>query len=105
MSHACFLQFVQRQTLHNMMAVVMLRQCTPTDAAQICDIYNYYVREMVVTFEESPVPEADMARRIAEITSQLPWLVWEVDGVILGCAYATPWKVRAAYGHSVESSI
>lgn len=45
MSHACFLQFVQRQTLHNMMAVVSLRQCTPTDAAQICDIHNYHVRE------------------------------------------------------------
>ena len=83
----------------------MLRQCTSRDAAQICDIYNYYVRETVVTFEESPVLEVDMARRIAEITPRLPWLVWEVDGKILGYAYATPWKVRAAYRHSVESSI
>jgi phosphinothricin acetyltransferase len=83
----------------------MLRHCTPTDAAQICDIYNYYVRETVVTFEESPVPEEDMARRITDITSSLPWLVWEVDGGILGYAYAAPWKVRAAYRHSVESSI
>lgn len=83
----------------------MLRNCTPTDAAQICDIYNYYVRETVVTFEESPVPEADMARRITDITSNLPWLVWDVDGVILGYAYATPWKARAAYRHAVESSI
>jgi phosphinothricin acetyltransferase len=83
----------------------MLRQCIPTDAAQICDIYNYYVRETVVMFEESPVLEADMARRIADITPRLPWLVWEVDGGILGYAYATPWKVRAAYRHSVESSI
>jgi L-amino acid N-acyltransferase YncA len=83
----------------------MLRHCTPADAAQICDIYNYYVRETVVTFEESPVLEMDMARRIADITPRLPWLVWEMDGGILGYAYATPWKVRAAYRHSVESSI
>jgi L-amino acid N-acyltransferase YncA len=83
----------------------MLRPCTPLDAAQICSIYNYYVRETVVTFEEVPVLEADMAKRIIEITSRLPWLVWAEDGAILGYAYATPWKVRAAYRHAVESSI
>ena len=83
----------------------MLRLCRPTDATQICEIYNYYVRETVVTFEESPVFETDMARRIADIIPRLPWLVWVVDGVILGYAYATPWKVRAAYRHSVESSV
>ena len=83
----------------------MLRHCTPTDAVQICDIYNYYVRETVVTFEESPVLEADMAKRIADITSHLPWLAWEKEGVIIGYAYAAPWKVRVAYRHSVESSI
>ena len=83
----------------------MLRLCTPTDATQICEIYNYYVRETVVTFEESPVFETDMARRIADIIPRLPWFVWVVDGVILGYAYATPWKARAAYRHSVESSV
>ena len=83
----------------------MLRHCTPTDAAQICEIYNYYVRETVVTFEESPILEMDMVRRIADITPGLPWFVWVVNGVILGYAYATPWKVRAAYRHSVESSV
>ncbi len=83
----------------------MLRQCTPSDAAQICDIYNHYVRETVITFEESPVVETEMAKRITDITSRLPWLVWETDGVIVGYAYASPWKVRAAYRHAVESSI
>jgi len=83
----------------------MLRHCTPSDAARICDIYNHYVRETVVTFEEEPVLEAEMARRIAEVTARLPWLVWETDAGILGYAYATPWKVRAAYRHAVESSI
>lgn len=41
----------------------MLRHCTRTDAAPICNIYNYYVRETVVTFEESVVSEVEMARR------------------------------------------
>ena len=83
----------------------MLRHCTPRDAAPICDIYNYYVRETVVTFEESPVLEAEMAKRIADVTSHLPWLVWEENGAIVGYAYASPWKVRAAYRHAVEASI
>lgn len=46
-----------------------------------------------------------MAQRITNVTSRLPWFVCESDGAIVGYAYATPWKVRAAYRHSVESSI
>jgi phosphinothricin acetyltransferase len=83
----------------------MLRPCTPIDAEQICGIYNHYVRETVVTFEESPVTPADMAAHIADVTTRLPWLVWEVDGTILGYAYATPWKAHAAYRYAVEASI
>ena len=83
----------------------MLRNCMPSDAAQLCEIYNHYVRETVVTFEESPVDVAEMAHRVAEVTKQLPWLVWDIDGAICGYAYAAPWKARAAYRYSVESSI
>jgi phosphinothricin acetyltransferase len=83
----------------------MHRPCTPADAAQICAIYNHYVRETVITFEETPVSEADMAQRIAEVTARMPWLVCEEDAHIVGYAYAAPWKGRAAYRHSVESSI
>jgi L-amino acid N-acyltransferase YncA len=83
----------------------MLRRCTPLDAEQICSIYNHYVRETVITFEETPVSTGDMVQRITDVTAHLPWFVWEIDGVILGYAYATPWKARAAYRHSVEASI
>jgi len=83
----------------------MLRPARTEDAARICDIYNHYVRETVVTFEETPVSVAEMAQRIADITVRLPWLVWEEEGALLGYAYASPWKVRAAYRHSVEASI
>jgi L-amino acid N-acyltransferase YncA len=83
----------------------MLRPCTPDDADQICGIYNHYVRETVVTFEEAPVSTAEMAQRITEVLARLPWIVWEVEGVILGYAYATSWKVRSAYRNSVESTV
>ena len=83
----------------------MIRNCTPQDAEAVCEIYNHYVRETVVTFEEIPVTVSDMAQRITEVTARLPWLLWESEAGVLGYAYATPWKVRAAYRHSVESSI
>jgi L-amino acid N-acyltransferase YncA len=83
----------------------MLRACTPSDASQICSIYNHYVLETVVTFEEVPVRIEDMARRIADVSSRLPWLVYEHDGEIYGYAYATNWKERSAYRYSVESTV
>ena len=83
----------------------MLRTCTPADASQICGIYNHYVAETVVTFEEAPVQVEDMARRIANVTARFPWLVCELDGRICGYAYASSWKERSAYRHSVESTV
>jgi len=83
----------------------MIRACEPPDASQVCQIYNHYVRETVVTFEEIPVVEHDMAQRIAEVTERLPWLVWEQHGTIVGYAYATAWKARSAYRFSVESTV
>lgn len=72
---------------------------------QICAIYNHYVRDTVVTFEEVPVAEHEMAQRIVEVTQRQPWLVWEEDRAIQGYAYAAAWKTRAAYRHSVESTV
>jgi L-amino acid N-acyltransferase YncA len=83
----------------------VIRACHPSDASQICEIYNYYVRETVVTFEEVPVAERDMAQRIGDVTERLPWLVCEQNGRVVGYAYAAAWKARSAYRFSVESTI
>ena len=82
-----------------------IRACTAADATAICDIYNRYVRETVITFEETPVATAEMAQRIGDVTAHLPWLVAEEQGAILGYAYATPWKARSAYRFSVETTV
>lgn len=83
----------------------MIRPCHPSDASRICEIYNHYVRETVITFEELPVTEADMAQRIGDAIERLPWLVSEQSGAIVGYAYATPWKARSAYRFAVESTV
>jgi len=83
----------------------MIRTCAATDATPIAEIYNHYVRETVVTFEETPVSVDEMARRIEDIGARFPWLVWEDGGAVVGYAYASAWKSRSAYRFSVESTI
>lgn len=83
----------------------MLRRCTSSDAPAIARIYNYYVAETVITFEEAPVSADEMARRIENVSAHHPWLVWEEHDEISGYAYAAPWKSRSAYRHSVEAAI
>lgn len=83
----------------------MIRPCALRDAAAICEIYNSFVRDTIITFEETPVGTAEMAHRIAEVTVRFPWLVAEEQSAIAGYAYATPWKARSAYRFAVETTV
>ena len=84
----------------------MIRSATAHDGGAVADIYNYYVRETVVTFETDAVPGDAMAQRIAEaLAAGHPFLVSEADGVIDAYAYATAWKVRDAYRFSREVTV
>lgn len=88
------------------MLTTLLRPASAADAAPICAIYNTYIATTTISFEEDAVTEQDMARRIDDVrAADLPWLVLEVDGKVVGYAYATKWRVRAAYRHSVESTV
>jgi phosphinothricin acetyltransferase len=83
----------------------MIRTCEARDAAAIAGIYNYYVRETVITFEEASVSADEMTRRIAAVGAKFPWLVAEHDGGVVGWAYATEWRPRSAYRFSVETTV
>jgi phosphinothricin acetyltransferase len=82
-----------------------IRPCLASDAARICDIYNHYVHETVITFEEKPVSESEMAERIRDVTARWTWLVAEANGLVAGYAYASAWRTRSAYRFSVESTV
>ncbi|MES2071786.1 MAG: arsinothricin resistance N-acetyltransferase ArsN1 family B [Pseudomonadota bacterium] len=82
-----------------------LRTVRPSDAEEICRIYNYYVLNSSISFEEAEVAPLEMSRRIADVTQELPWLVLESEGAIVGYAYATKWRTRSAYRFSVETSV
>jgi phosphinothricin acetyltransferase len=83
----------------------MIRFATPADATRLCQIYNHYVLNAVATFEEEPVSEEEMRRRIDDVQKDFFWLVYEEGDQVVGYAYASKWKARAAYRHSVELSV
>jgi phosphinothricin acetyltransferase len=83
-----------------------IRPVTPADAAGIAAIYNHYVTETIVTFEETVVSTEEMARRIEEVRSaSLPWLVALEAQQIAGYAYATKWRARSGYRFSAEVTV
>ena len=83
----------------------MIRPATVTDAHAISVVYNHFILNTTVTFEETAISPGDMAQRIEAHAGRLPFLVAEIDNAVAGYAYAAPWKTRSAYRHSVESSI
>jgi phosphinothricin acetyltransferase len=83
----------------------MIRPVTLQDAEAICAIYNYYVLNTIVTFEEEPVSTAEMETRIKNVTKDLPWYVYEENGEIIAYAYLHYYHSRSAYRFTVEDSI
>ena len=82
------------------------RPATVADAPAVAGIYNHYVRETDITFEEEEVAPTEIARRMQEVESaSLPWLVAERDDGIVGYAYAKAWHARSAYRFSVEIAV
>lgn len=82
-----------------------IRRVARADARAIAALYNHYVSETTVSFETDPVSEAEMGRRIAEISAAHPYFVCEEAGRLLGWCCAHPWKERAAYRHTWETTI
>lgn len=84
----------------------MIRPASPADAEAIAGIYNHYIQHTAVTFEEEAISGIEMARRMDEVSqASLPWLVTELDGKVVGYAYASKWKTRIGYRFSTEISV
>ncbi|WEF34565.1 arsinothricin resistance N-acetyltransferase ArsN1 family B [Pseudoduganella chitinolytica] len=85
---------------------MLIRDATALDAAAIAAIYNPYILDSTISFEEEAVTADDMATRMAAVQEDgLPWLVLEREGAVAGYAYATKWRVRHAYRFSVETTV
>lgn len=87
-------------------ASIAVRSATPADADAVAGIYNHYVADTIVTFEEEPVQASDIVRRMEDVRGAgLPWLVAGRDGRLAGYAYATPWRPRRGYRFSTEVTV
>ncbi len=83
-----------------------IRPATGADAEAIWTIYAPYVTDTAITFEYDVPTVGEMARRMETVQRKYPWLVaTETDGTVMGYAYASPFKERAAYQWAVETSI
>ena len=83
-----------------------IRAATEADASALADIYNPYVMETTVTFEETAINPTDMAARVAEAGDVgLPFLLAGGRGVPVGFAYASKWKCRCAYRNTAETTV
>ena len=82
-----------------------IRLATPEDSAVLLDIYAPFVRDTAVSFEYDVPTVAEFSTRIVNITPKYPWLVCEIDGRIVGYAYASRFSERKAYDWSVDASL
>lgn len=83
-----------------------IRPSIDADLTAIQAIYGQAVLQGTGTFETEVPSVEEMGRRRAEVLSRnLPWLVAERDGQVLGYAYANYFRPRLAYRFCVEDSI
>lgn len=60
----------------------------------------------MATFELSPPTSRDWAAKMQAITeSGWPFLIGEIDGEVIGFAYVSSWRPKAAYRHTVEDTV
>jgi phosphinothricin acetyltransferase len=84
-----------------------LRDATERDIPDMREIYNHYVANTTVTFDEDPLTLAEMRKKYRIVADlKYPWLVAvSPSGVVLGYAFVTPYRAKAAYRFTVENSI
>lgn len=84
----------------------MVRLATPSDAGAILKIYTPYIVDTNLTFEITPPSLEEFSQRLAHIAEQYPLLVYQDEaGSILGYAYASRFRERAAYDYTVSVSV
>ena len=85
---------------------VAIRTATQNDVDMLRKIYADAVLHGTASYEIDPPDTAEMGARLADVLAfGLPYLVAEHAGVVIGFAYASPFRARPAYRFSVEDSI
>ena len=83
----------------------MIRPFKINDTQQLLDIYNYYVLNSIVTFDDIPLTFKIFSDKVNRINKAYPFLIFEEQNEILGYAYGSKWRAKPAYMQTVESTI
>jgi L-amino acid N-acyltransferase YncA len=76
------------------------------DLDAVAAIFSHYVTTGVATFETVPPTADDWGRKLADVVGRgLPFLVADDGTEVVGFAYASPWRPKPAYDHTVEDTI
>jgi phosphinothricin acetyltransferase len=85
---------------------ISIRPAALSDIPTIARIYAHAVAHGTASFELEPPTEAEMRKRMETLLNgRFPYIVAELDGAVVGYAYAGPYRARPAYRFSVENSI
>lgn len=85
---------------------VIIRPAGAKDVEYVASIYNHYICNTAITFEEVEIASDQIAERIETVqSSSLPWLVAELSGQVVGYAYAGKFHHRSAYRFTVEATV
>lgn len=87
------------------MSNIKIRSATPGDAAAIWSIYRHYVEHTAISFEITMPTQEQIRQRIEKVLCGFPYLVAELNGKVIGYAYAGHFIPREAYYHCAEVSI
>ena len=88
------------------MKSIVVRDSRDEDVAAIARIYGHWVRTGFGSFEYDPPGESLLAQRRADfIAKGFPYLVAESEHIVLGYAYAGPYRPRPGYRFSCEDSV
>ena len=84
----------------------IIRPSKAADVAAIAEIYGYHVLNGLASFELLAPSADEIAKRRADVIGKsFPYLTAELDGKVVGYAYASLYRVRPAYRHTVENSV
>lgn len=84
---------------------IVIREASLSDAAELSQIYAYYVNNTAITFEDEAPTEKEFAERMKGIMAFYPYLVAEFNGEAVGYCYAGTLKNRSAYDWAVETTV
>jgi L-amino acid N-acyltransferase YncA len=85
---------------------IRIRDALTADMSAVQAIYAYHVSNGSASFEEAPPATDEMIRRHDAVSkSGLPYLVAEMQGRVVGYAYATAYRPRPAYRYTIEDSV